>query len=136
MAGIIVLLIGTMVWGVFGKIGEIDIESVVTIVRDGHLRCYVDEESLPVDEIPSGAAIKVASLAANSTSYEEYKAEKTEWIELPTEDPEEMRFLSQVGFETGENVMVLMCECELADGLYSSDITFAGQAPITLLDKN
>ena len=136
IAGIIVLLIGTCVWGVFGKIGEINIDSAVTIVENGTLKCYIDEYSLPDEDLPEAATIKVASLGANSQKYQEYGAENFEWTVLPTEDPEEMKLLEQVGYVPGEKVLVLSVACELSDGLYSADVSFAGMAPISLLDKN
>ena len=135
IASILVLLVGVVVWGVFGKIGKTTIDNSVTLVSSGQVRCYLDEEDLPDDdEFLKDATISVASLGENTVA-NEYSVAAIEWITLPTENESEMQVLKAVGYHDGEKVMQLTAPCDLADGLYTAKVTFAGKAPISLLDK-
>ena len=133
LGGIIVLLVGACIWGIFGRIGKTDINNAVAIASDGELRCYTDENVL--DGYSDGVRIMISvdSLAGNKET-QEYTVTSTKKVTL-TDTMEDMKLLSTVGYQAGNHVLVLRADCDLSDGLYTSDVHIEGETPFSLLDR-
>ena len=133
LGGIIVLLVGACIWGIFGRIGKTDINNAAAIASDGELRCYVEETSL--DGYSDGVRIKITvdSLAGNNET-QEYTVTSSKKFTL-SDTMKDMELLSTVGYQAGDKALVLRADCDLSDGLYTSDVHIEGETPFSLLDK-
>ena len=121
LIGLIVLLAGILVWGMFGRISSV--ETVPAQVREGKAYCYVlaDDIAFTEEEIP--VVIGDQHMLADAGEAEEQ-----------TIDASADASLFESGYlSAGKNVVVLSCETTLQDGWYEADVTTDRLQPITLL---
>ena len=121
LIGLIVLLAGILVWGIFGRISSV--ETVPAQVREGKAYCYVlaDDIAFTEEEIP--VVIGDQHMLADAGEAEEQ-----------TIDASADASLFESGYlSAGKNVVVLSCETTLQDGWYEADVTTDRLQPITLL---
>ena len=121
LIGLIVLLAGILVWGIFGRISSE--ETVPAEVRGGKAYCHVlaDDMESTDEEIP--VVIGDQHMLADAGEAEERTIDASA-------DPS----LFESGYlSAGKNVVVLSCDTELQDGWYEADVTTDRLRPISLL---
>lgn len=121
LAGIILLLAGLLVWGVFGRI--FTTVTVPAQVSGGQMSCYILEEDLNSSGDPVDVAIGDQHMKAD-----------TRKVETKTMDSSADPVLYASGYLTpGKNVVILTCETGLENGYYDAVITTETLKPVSLL---
>ena len=104
LLGIIVLLAGMLVWGIFGRI--ISTVTVPAIVKDGKVSCYVLPDAIDSEDPDIDIRIGDITMTADP------KAAKTTTM-TASDDP---ALYSSGSLAPGKNVKVLKCDTTLTDG--------------------
>lgn len=121
LAGIILLLAGLLVWGMFGWVYTT--VKVPAQVSGGQVSCYVLVEDLTSPEKSVEVAIGDLHMRAN-----------TENVESRVMDNSADPALYASGYLTpGKNVLILTCPMNLEDGYYDAVITTEALNPVSLL---
>ncbi|MDD5952368.1 MAG: hypothetical protein PUC32_01750 [Oscillospiraceae bacterium] len=121
MVGVIILLIGVCVWGIFGRL-DTQI-STVGVCKDGVLTCYVKEEN-------------ISSVKEGMTLEADGQQLKVEGISREaSQDTNEMSdYTLHVGnLQKGEWVYHVTTPADLDDGTYNVKITTESIAPMSFV---
>ena len=121
LAGVIILLGGMLVWGIFGRI--LKTVTAPALVKDGEAYCYVLTEDVNLNSDDIEVRIGDVSMPADP--------QKASTITLDASaDPA----LYASGYlSPGEGVVILACSTDLKDGNYNAVVTTEYLKPISLL---
>ena len=121
LAGIIVLLAGLLVWGIFGRI--VTRVNAPAKAEDGMVYCYVLTEDLGKNKDQVEISIGDVKMEADA-------GDAGEVVLDAAADPA----LYESGYlSPGRNVMILTCDTDLKDGIYEAVVTTQTLKPITVL---
>ena len=121
LAGIIILLAGLLVWGVFGTI--ITKATVPSVVKDEKISCYVLEEDMDLQDPKIKITIGDVTLYADTSD-----------LQHKTLDASDDPHLYRSGYlSPGKNVVILTSGTDLKDGYYDAVITTKTLKPVSLL---
>ncbi len=123
LLGIIVLLTGFVIWGLFGQI--ITRVTVPAQVRDGTVYCYLlaDEEGLTDDEVE----IRIGDVQMKA---------KTADAQEKTLDASDDPALFRTGYlSPAKNVRILQAQTSLKDGNYEATVTTQIMKPVSLVSS-
>ena len=121
LTGIVVLLLGLIVWGIFGNISTR--VTVPAQVSNGEVTCYVLSEHAENADDP--VTITIGDM--------EMSASRENAVSM-TLDASSDRTLFESGYlSPGKNVVAYTCETTLKDGSYNAVITTETLKPISLL---
>ena len=121
LAGIILLLAGLLIWGVFGRI--VTRVTVPVQVENGVASCYVLTEDLDKEDHQVDISIGDVKMDADT-------GEAKEIILDASADPA----LYESGYlSPGKNAKILTCDTDLQDGIYEAAVTTETLKPITVL---
>ena len=121
LATVIVLLVGAILWGIFGRIRST--AEVAVEVKEDSVLCY-----MPYDD-----AEKIMAQGWVTIDGKEYaiqKDEPTEWVILEKEDK---ALLTASGLQAGDLVVTVPLNCDLEPGVYSGEAITEDLQPISLL---
>ena len=122
LAAVIALLVGAILWGVFGHIKTTS--SVAVRVEEGKSLCY----------IPYDKAEGVLSYGNVSIDEKEYPlASSSEYEVIVIQADESIRLLKAGGLNVGDPVVVVPADTGLPDGVYSGVAVTEDLRPISLL---
>lgn len=121
LAGIILLMVGMLVWGVFGRI--ISTVKVPALVNGGVVRCYVLAQDIAQTsgevDIQIGDVELLSDVAA------------AESVTLSASDDQVLFYSGYLS--PGKNATVLISNTDLNDGFYTAEVTMESLQPISLL---
>ena len=123
LLGIIVLLTGFVIWGLFGQI--ITRVTVPAQVRDGTVYCYLlaDEEGLTDEEVE----IRIGDVQMKA---------KTADAQEKTLDASDDPALFRTGYlSPAKNVRILQAQTSLKDGNYEATVTTQIMKPVSLVSS-
>lgn len=122
LAAVIALLLGAILWGIFGHIRTTS--QVAVVVEDGKSVCYV-----PYNEAEGILANGVISLDGA-----EYPlASEGSFDVIVISEDASMRLLKAGGLKAGDPVVLVPADTGLADGVYSCVAVTEDLQPISLL---
>lgn len=122
LAAVICLLVGAILWGIFGHIKTTS--PVAVRVEDGRSICY----------IPYEKAAGVLSYGNVSIDEKEYPlASSTDYDVIVIPSDESIRLLKAGGLSVGDPVVVVAADTGLPDGVYSGVAVTEDLRPISLL---
>ncbi len=121
LSGIILLLIGLIIWGIFGKITTTVIAPAE--VSDGKITCYLLAEDVDKADDPLIITIGDVETEAFRDSAETITLDASYDSELF-----ESKYLSR-----GKTVTAYTCDTTLKDGYYEAEVTTETLNPISLL---
>lgn len=121
LGGLIVLLSGLLVWGVFGRL--VSTVTVPAKVESGEASCYIlkDDIDLKDDDI---------KILIGDT---ELKADPDDTQEVTLDASYDPQLYSAGYLSAGRNVIILHCRTTLQDGFYSAEVVTDELKPISLL---
>ena len=121
LIGILVLMAGILVWGIFGNISTT--VTVPSQAKDGVLHVYVLQEDMQGSDATVAVSVGDQEMEAS--------AEDAKAITLDTDDAPQ---LYETGYlKAGKNALELTCDTNLKDGFYQADLTTQTLKPIKLL---
>lgn len=119
--GVIILLIGMCVWGVFGRLNTTI--SSLAICNNGKTVCYVNQDSLSAIESGTTVVINKKEYMVNAIGSEPVKV---------TNDFDD--YALHIGnLQVGEWVYEIVIDAELSDGIYEAEIVTESMAPMSFL---
>lgn len=121
MAAVVALLLGVIVWSVFGTLTT-SIDAVAG-VSGGKAVCYVSIDA--AEGIEVGMPLKIEQSTGTVTNIIATPMEVTEDFDAYA------RFLS--GFESGDFVVGLQADIDVPDGIYAAKITVESVSPISFI---
>lgn len=121
LSAIILLVLGILVWGVYGKL-EITITSV-TVCEDGKSYCYISEND--IDKISDNAYVRIEE--------SEYKINDISQLPVPVSGQISPYGLHLGSFENDEWVYWAKIDATLKDGVYKTYIVSDCVSPISLI---
>ena len=124
LAGIVILLAGLLVWGIFGTI--ISTVTVPSIVKDKKISCYVLEEDIDLNDP------EIEINIGDVTLYSEASGNEKQTLDA-SDDP---RLYSSGYLSPGKNAVILTGSTDLKDGYYDAVVTTNTLKPISLLLAN
>ena len=122
LAAVICLLVGAILWGVFGSIRTT--AQVAVVVENGKSFCYV-----PYDKVQGVMAQGVVTLDGND--YPLDTDAESEMIVLPEDTS--IRILKAGGYSVGDPVVLVPADTGLQDGVYAGVAVTEDLKPISLL---
>ena len=121
LIGIVVLMVGMLIWGTFGRI--ISTVTVPAVVENGTVECYVLTQDIARETGSVDIQIGDVNLTADLDQAQSMTMSASE-------DP----VLFGSGYlSAGKNVTVLTSPTDLKDGIYSAVVTTESLKPISLL---
>lgn len=124
LGGLIILLVGLLVWGIFGRL--ISSVTVPAKVEEGKAYCYVLKDDLNPADGDVAITIGDVEMTANTAG--------AETVILDTSYPPEL--FSTGYLHAGRNVTILVCDTTLKEGFYDALIVTDELKPISLLFSN
>ena len=121
LAGLIVLLAGLLIWGIFGRL--ISTVTVPAKVENGTASCYVLTTDLKGRDQEIGITIGDISMTADLSAAKKITLDASQEPEL----------FSTGYLSAGKNVTILTCETSLQNGYYDAVIITDELKPISLL---
>ncbi len=121
LAAVITLLVGTILWGVFGHIRTT--AQVAVEVKDGEALCY----------LPYAIAEKVMAQGSVGLDGKEYPLADEDAGFAIMEEGDPLRLLKAGNLSAGDFVMLVKVDTDLADGIYSATAVTEDLQPISLL---
>ena len=122
LAAVICLLVGAILWGVFGHIRTTT--AVAVQVKEGQAVCYV----------PYSQADGVMSQGVVSLEGQDYPLNTEAEPELVVlESSASLRLLKAGGFSVGDPVVLVPVDTDLSDGVYAGTAVTEDLKPISLL---
>lgn len=124
LGGIIVLLIGGLCWGIFGRI--ISTVEVPAQIKDGEILCYILQEDFnqKVDQV----AVTIGDVKMDI---------KTDDVQIKYLDASEDDKLYLSGYlSPGKSVAVLRSKTDLKDGIYEAKVETEAFKPVSLMFSN
>lgn len=121
LGSIIVLLIGAIVWGIFGKMDS-QVNSCV-IAKDGQVICYVSESE--ISDISVGQEVEING--------EQYQVTKIASIPVQVKDNFTDYEKHIGGFIDGEWVYEVYTDANLADGVWEASIVTESISAISFI---
>ncbi len=122
LAAVIVLLVGAILWGIFGHI-RTTAQVAVEIGKEQSL-CYVPYESMD-------SVMRIGVVNVEEKDYPLDTKADIAMIMLPEDAPN--RLLRAAGLNTGDLVGLVPVETDLAEGYYSGVVVTEDLQPIALL---
>lgn len=122
LAAVIVLLVGTILWGIFGHIRTT--ADVAIEVKDGKSYCYV-----PFTEIDG--VMNQGVVTVDGQEFPLDTEAECEMILVP--DDASIRLKKAGNLNAGDPVILVPVECDLADGVYAGEAVTEDLHPISLL---
>ena len=122
LAAVICLLVGAILWGVFGHIRTT--ASVAVQVKDGQATCFI-----PYDKVDGVMAQGVVNIEG-----QDYPIDTEAEYELVVlENNTSLRLLKAGSLRAGDPVVLVPVETDLGDGVYSGVAVTEDLHPISLL---
>ena len=121
LAAVITLLVGTILWGVFGHIRTT--AQVAVEVKDGEALCY----------LPYAIAEKVMAQGSVGLDGKEYPLADEDAGFAIMEEGDPLRLLKAGNLSAGDFVMLVKVDTDRADGIYSATAVTEDLQPISLL---
>ena len=122
LAAVICLLIGTILWGVFGHIRTT--ATVAVQAADGKTVCYIPYEQ--VDGVMAQGVVTVDGQDYPLDTAAEYSL-------TVLESDASLRLLKAGSLKAGDPVVLVQADTDLADGVYSGTVVTEDLRPISLL---
>ena len=121
LGGLIILLSGLLVWGIFGRL--VSTITVPAKAENSKVSCYIlkDDIELPDEEI----SIIIGDV--------EMKADPAKAEEITLDASYDPELYSTGYLSAGKNVIILHCETTLQDGFYNAEVVTDELKPISLL---
>ena len=124
LCGVILVLVGIVIWGMFGSI--VSVVKAPAVVEEGKVSCYI----LANDMADADSTIDIRIGDVELTA--ERDGAKT--VTLNAQDEPD---LFSSGYLTpGKKAVVLTCDTDLRDGIYQAEVTTDALKPISLLFAN
>lgn len=120
LIGIIIVLIGFIVWGYYGELKTY--VNTGCIVAENNAYCYVKEED--ISKVSKGMTLVINE---NEYSVEEVGYQGTT---IP-QDYDYLRHL--IGIDENEFVLPVLCKCNLSDGMYQGKIIVEKISPLVFI---
>lgn len=121
LIGIVVLLAGMCVWGIYGRL-ETTID-VAAISEDGRVFCYVTEED--ISDIEEGTTVRIEGT--------EYTVQSVSTTPIQVTDDFNAYALHAGGLQTGDWVYAVDIAADLEDGTYQAQLITESVAPMSFL---
>lgn len=121
LAGVIVLLAGACVWGVFGRLDTV--VPAVAVSEAGCTNCYVAESAGA--DLEAGMMVRINDTAYTVASVSDFPAAP------PQELEETLQYAGQL--QPGEWVYTLTLDGSVESGVYRAEVVTERTAPISFL---
>ncbi|MBR5265185.1 MAG: hypothetical protein IKV63_01065 [Clostridia bacterium] len=121
LAAVAILLLGGLVWGVFGRI-EMTIDCVA-VCKDGDAYCYISEKD--ADKLSDDAFVRIED--------SEYKINDVSQLPVPAVEEISPYGLHLGGLEDDEWVYAAETDAALNDGIYKACVILESVSPISLI---
>ena len=122
LACVVALLVGAILWGVFGHIRTT--QQVAVEVKNGKTICYVPYAQ-------ADGIMKQGFITLNGKDYPLDTSAECELITIPKENS--LRLRSAGKLEVGDPVVLVPADTDLADDIYSGEAVTEDLHPISLL---
>lgn len=119
--GIIILLAGTCVWGIFGRLDTT--LTVSAVCADGVTVCYVKESD--ITDVSEGMTVRI-----DGTEYK-VKSISGEPVQVTTDFQDYALHIGSL--QTGEWVYKITVDSDLRNGIYAAEIVTESIAPMSFL---
>ena len=123
LGGLIVLLSGLLVWGIFGRL--VSTVTVPAEVKGGRASCFVLKDDIELKEEDDEITVWIGDIEM------EADPKKADSVTLDASYAPELYSTGYLG--AGKNVVILYCNTSLKDGFYNAEVVRDELKPISLL---
>lgn len=121
LIGIVVLLAGMCVWGIYGRL-ETTID-VAAISEDGRVLCYVKESD--ISDVEEGTTVRIEGTG--------YTVQSVSTTPIQVTDDFDAYAIHAGGLQTGDWVYAVDIAANLEDGTYQAQLITESVAPMSFL---